>query len=775
MKKVAVLTSCVLIISTTAFIAKNGLDAITQKIQKYFAVFSAEKLYLHFSEDVWVAGEKIWCKAYLVKDSNLKWVTDSKVMYVDLRNRQGEIVQTLTLNPSSGIAKGSFVLADSLSNGWYQIHAYTHWMQNFEVDNHFIRPIFVVNPLQEIPQNLRAETWMAEDINFLVFSPAEQLLAGITNTVKVGFTKKNGEGIAVNASIVNEKDSLIATIQTNTTGIGKTQFLPEHGNSYFLKTVMDGDILQYPLPNVTTRSVVLDTQITSDALVIRVSKLDENYRNNNLSLVAVSGEKIVFAEPVKLHSAQTEVRLPFSLFQQGMGHIALFDGEDEILDTKKVLVPSDTNLKISITTKRNSYAPRQNGQITLALSDQQGNPVSAEASVSIRKVNVMSDAIPKVHINQSFIPKEDSAGFSHSYHDFDWHDIIEQSLPEVRFAKETEGIQIKGKLLTTDGAPLGGQRVVVSVAGEEPWFQYDDTQEDGSFRLLIERVFGEKNVVIQAPGVEESYQIILEEDAAEMQVPPLQFLPHLDLQALESFIQQCRQRVKIGDMYAFYMQDTTDFQQKQKRQITPFRFYGVPNMSLYLEDFISLPNLEEVCRELLPGVQMRMDGDQHDFNVFDVRTRKFLEGEPSLFVDGVLVYDKEKVAQYPPANIVKIETINRPTFYGDFSFNGVLSLFTEEGRQYESMLSQNALQTTLSFYDKPENFTTGLDTTVQKRTPDLRSLLYWNPDVKFDDAGKVSLTYDHSDETGQFEVVVEGITHDGQPFSKVMEYEVVFQ
>src|SRR5690606_7375485 len=124
--------------------------------------------------------------------------------------------------------------------------------------------------------------------------------------------------------------------------------------------------------------------------------------------------------------------------------------------------------------------------------------------------------------------------------------------------KETEGITIKGKLLNQDGQPMAQQRVVLSVAGAENWFQYDYTHEDGTFHLLIERVFGEKKVVIQAPEVDGPYQIVLEGEENQRQLPGLKFLPNLDEQALEDFIQQCRQRVKIEDMYAFYRQDITE-------------------------------------------------------------------------------------------------------------------------------------------------------------------------------------------------------------------------
>lgn len=777
MKKIAIIiTSFILFVCGTAFMNDDDLDMITQKLQQYFEMFPAEKVYLHFSEDVWVAGEKVWCKAYLVNGNNLQLSTESKVMYADLRNRQGEIVQSLTLNTSSGIARGSFVLSDSLSNGWYQIHTYTQWMRNFEEESHFIRPVFVVNPLQEIHQNSSSKTLTANDLKLSILVPDDHLIAGKSKFIRLGVTHKTGEGIPTKGAIVTENDSLISPIQTNEFGIGSAQLSPEIGNRYFFSTVVEGDTVRYPLPPVKNQKIALEIhQQQTDAMQVKVLGLHDTNRSAKLYLLAVSGEKVVYTESLKLRSDQGTVELPYNLFHHGVGHIAIFNETNSLLDAKKVVIPHQSSVTVRISTDQPSYTPREKGQFTLALSDQQGNPLAAHASVSIRKANALSNKMPAVHIENTLFARDEKIDSFQSTHDFDWNRIMQQPLQKIHFPKETEGITISGKLLTSGGAPIGQEKVVLSVAGYDTWFQYDDTGEDGSFQLLIERVFGKQDVVIQAPEVDGNYQIVLDEDKNPMQLPALQFQPRMDAQALEYFIQQCQQRVKINDMYTFYQQDTSENTQPKKRQSAPFRFYGVPNMELYLEDYIDLPNMEEVCRELLPGVQLRIDGNEYDFDVFDIRTRNFLPDEPSLFVDGVLVFDRAQFAAFPPKKIEKIETINRPTFYGDFPFNGVVSLFSKAGDQYESMLPQDALQTPLSFFDKPESFASVGQQKIDKRTPDLRSLLYWNPDVKFNNKDKITLEFTHSDETGEFEIVVEGITSDGRAFSHVEKYDVVFQ
>jgi len=45
---------------------------------------------------------------------------------------------------------------------------------------------------------------------------------------------------------------------------------------------------------------------------------------------------------------------------------------------------------------------------------------------------------------------------------------------------------------------------------------------------------------------------------------------------------------------------------------------------------------------------------------------------------------------------------------------------------------------------------------------DFRSTLYWNPIVRTDSLGKASISFYNSDQTGEVQVVVEGITSDGK-------------
>jgi len=55
---------------------------------------------------------------------------------------------------------------------------------------------------------------------------------------------------------------------------------------------------------------------------------------------------------------------------------------------------------------------------------------------------------------------------------------------------------------------------------------------------------------------------------------------------------------------------------------------------------------------------------------------------------------------------------------------------------------------------------------------DFRNTLYWNPIVKTDSTGVANVAFYNSDQTGEVQVVVEGITADGKLCRGLCRYTV---
>ncbi|GAB4493105.1 MAG: hypothetical protein OHK0019_16360 [Saprospiraceae bacterium] len=91
---------------------------------------SPEKLYLHLDRSLYQPGETLWFNAYLRNAGDLQPSTQSQILYVELLDARGSVLQQKTLLALDGTAAGEFDLPAELPGGLYKIKAYTRWMQN---------------------------------------------------------------------------------------------------------------------------------------------------------------------------------------------------------------------------------------------------------------------------------------------------------------------------------------------------------------------------------------------------------------------------------------------------------------------------------------------------------------------------------------------------------------------------------------------------------------------------------------------------------------------
>ena len=101
-----------------------------------------EKVYLQTDKPYYHPTDTIWLKAYLKYASPQLADTLSKVLYVDLLDSIGTVIENHILKIENGMTHGDFVLPLDLPPGNYYIKAYTNWMRNF--NEVFIKPVPII-------------------------------------------------------------------------------------------------------------------------------------------------------------------------------------------------------------------------------------------------------------------------------------------------------------------------------------------------------------------------------------------------------------------------------------------------------------------------------------------------------------------------------------------------------------------------------------------------------------------------------------------------------
>jgi outer membrane receptor protein involved in Fe transport len=113
--------------------------------------------------------------------------------------------------------------------------------------------------------------------------------------------------------------------------------------------------------------------------------------------------------------------------------------------------------------------------------------------------------------------------------------------------------------------------------------------------------------------------------------------------------------------------------------------------------------------------------------------------------------------------------------YGFLGACGVINLITKAGGVPGTYSPPDySAKHRISGYDTPRIFYSPqhLSDSNSDLNPDLRTTLYWNPDINLEGTNKVILNYYNGDNSSLIRIIAEGITKTGIPVTGKTEYEV---
>jgi hypothetical protein len=134
-------------------------------------------------------------------------------------------------------------------------------------------------------------------------------------------------------------------------------------------------------------------------------------------------------------------------------------------------------------------------------------------------------------------------------------------------------------------------------------------------------------------------------------------------------------------------------------------------------------------------------------------------------VDGVPVYDLEKVLGINASEIEKVDVLNDRYFISDNVLDGIIHFVTKRGNLDVIEMGKSVFRQEYEFMQPENEFYSpdySLDSLKDNHLPDFRNTLYWNPDLHTNKSGKATVEFYSSDESAQYNINVEGITGDGK-------------
>lgn len=416
-------------------------------------------------------------------------------------------------------------------------------------------------------------------------------------------------------------------------------------------------------------------------------------------------------------------------------------GEVQASQQQLAVVP-EKYLDISIQTMPEAPAQRSRVSLEITTRDAEGQPVAAQLSVAVAL------RTPAPLAGQGlFQPGVQAAA-----------QAIAAASSTLAYAPENKGMQLHGTVVNEEsGRGIAGAEVYLAFPGKTALVYLDLTDAEGRFSFLLPRLYGLRQVVLQARTTQSvPLRIDLASEFHQAPAPdpapfvlPEQWLPLAEATLVNAQIGQAYQAFERPPVY---------------HTANPFDsvpFFGRPNKQYRLDDYTRFP-LPEFFYEIVPFVMVKGKyGSEHLEVVTDMPSPSGAT-EPLLLVDGVPVFDQAAFLKINNKLIASAEIVTAPFWLNPLFFHGIVQLTSFEGDARCFRLPGSALRRSfLTLLPEKQfvnpDYTTGRD----NRLPDFRNTLYWNPAVTTDAEGRATLEFFTSDTLGDFEIRVEGVTATG--------------
>jgi hypothetical protein len=406
---------------------------------------------------------------------------------------------------------------------------------------------------------------------------------------------------------------------------------------------------------------------------------------------------------------------------------------------KPGLRSGNNGINYTITVPKSEYSTREKVKIEITASDLAGNPVETDMSVSVAK----SVIVNPTGINGLYTK-----------------DFTGSNEPAHEHLAELEGHLLTGyiRLKATD-EPQKKTDLSLSYVGKTARCQFGKTDEYGEFNFLMKES-GMKEIVIQPLSQDiTGYYIELKQpfcDSFSKYIPEAFVLDSSKINEINNVIVA----MQINNLYEPFRQKIKE----ESKTIIP-DFYGQAENTIIMSDYIELTSVREVVKEIIPNVYTLKLNGKYDFKLINKFRGQPFENKPLVLVDGVPIYDFEKVLGINSKEIEKADVINTRYFYSENIFDGIVSFISRRGNlsvlEFDNSIFRQvyeACQVNTGF-NAPDYST---DLLKNSHIPDFRNTLFWKPDLITSKNGKTEIEFFTSDESVEYTIVVEGNSSDGK-------------
>ena len=384
------------------------LEGWARRLNTFGHYVPQEKVYVHMDNTCYFLGDTIWYAIYTrCTDRDLPSKI-SRVLYVELFNQDGYLVERQILEMKNGKSWGNFALPDTLYSGYYELRAYTRWQLNWGQYEHehtyaeeelfytmamakeyfrdYDKLYSRVFPVYDKPKEpgiyshdmtLRPlRRYFKDEIprpkfHLTLYPEGGTLVADAPCRMAFEVSNEQGETATGRCVVLDSKRQPVAEAEAVNRGRGLLQFTPKSGETYQAVFYSDsinskGDtvIVKAKLNNIPTEGISTMLNLTGEALMLEVNARGAMSHTQFGYTITHEG---ILEEFGRLEGRHSTITIPRSALRPGVNQMTLFDAEGRIYADRLFFVssPNLTRPTVKVSGLKEEYEPYEKIALTI--------------------------------------------------------------------------------------------------------------------------------------------------------------------------------------------------------------------------------------------------------------------------------------------------------------------------------------------------------------------------------------------------------------------------
>jgi len=674
----------------------------------------------------------------------------------------------------------------------------------------------------------------AANIDIQFFPEGGEMVNGLISKVAFKAVGDDGLGKEIAGYVVDQNNQQVAIFQSEHAGMGTFTIQPVAGNTFTVVLKLPDGEKRVELPKAKDQGYGLSVIQTESNVIVSIQVSGALLNKGEITLVAQANNTVQYTGKATLTRNGFTTVIPKSRFSEGILQFTLFSPDYKPVAERLVFIRNaDKHLNVTLTPDKKVYKQRNRVYLNLEVTNQDGKPVSGAFSLAVTdEEKVPYGEADEKTIFSSLLLTSDLKGYvehpnyyftdinpdkdkqldnlllTQGWRRFVWSDLLTNTFPAITYQAE-KGRGVSGRVVTDKGKPVPDAKVTLLVNAGGGVILDTTVNTDGRFNFDFPFSQG-TTYNVTATDVKKSAGLKIEID--KQQTGPQTNFKHLPDEQPEK-------------------DDFTTYLNNSKNRFNEMKKYGLLGGGILLKEvkineyqkaidikaiavqhsqnlagagnadqvitFVDLLSANSVRLGLwldgrVPGVLIRnpknLGWAPYNLAAYGADPKNGNRPPPmTLIIDGIEV-DSTMYSYLNVEDISSIEILKGASaaLYGMHGAAGVFIVTTKKGdvdynayaidRQHPNYSKPAGLKT-YTFqggYDfRREFYSPNYDNPkTDTQMADLRSTIYWNPNIITDENGKATVKFFNADGTGNYKVIAEGLDRQGNLGRQLYRYIV---